>query len=437
MQRSKLPYFFLALAAVISVTAIVVMMQRLKHRPPVEVVGDPPVKSVEPTAMIPGVDEIPVKLDPQIMLEGVGTGIAAVDPAHLVARIGKALEAGDLKVVITLVGKDALDEAMIQQFKELSTPPLRLRQPDGVREVGELELNARTRWALVFEGLETGRDRIYLDLKREGEKWTVEKIALPPGLDQPVPKASPADSLGIADAFLQAVLKQDFESARWFVDPAIVSDAKIAGLCILFEEGNYRMRKVKPLRALYNRKDAVGYLANVESSDASQTAQFAIALRQMQGPSGWMVAEINLDQMLADYASRVAGGDLFYSPLVKNPAGGDTLALYFDFDEDVMDPRTRRQLEIVTMILKSDPGKKITLSGHTDARGEKSYNDKLSARRADTVRAYLTRAGVDATQIQTVAKGASQPRRPNLTESGDDNPEGRRANRRTEIYLDF
>ena len=42
-----------------------------------------------------------------------------------------------------------------------------------------------------------------------------------------------------------------------------------------------------------------------------------------------------------------------------------------------------------------------------------------------------------AAQIDTVAKGASQPRRPNLTETGEDDPEGRRANRRTEIYLDF
>jgi len=40
-------------------------------------------------------------------------------------------------------------------------------------------------------------------------------------------------------------------------------------------------------------------------------------------------------------------------------------------------------------------------------------------------------------QITTIAKGASQPRRPNVTESGQDNPDGRRANRRTEIYLDF
>ncbi len=122
---------------------------------------------------------------------------------------------------------------------------------------------------------------------------------------------------------------------------------------------------------------------------------------------------------------------------MKNPAGGETLALYFDFDEDSMDSRTRRQLEIVALMLMSDSAKKITLSGHTDALGTPEYNNSLSANRADTVRDFLAAAGVSLEQIITVAKGASQPRRPNVTETGEDDPEGRRANRRTEIYLDF
>jgi outer membrane protein OmpA-like peptidoglycan-associated protein len=42
-----------------------------------------------------------------------------------------------------------------------------------------------------------------------------------------------------------------------------------------------------------------------------------------------------------------------------------------------------------------------------------------------------------ANQIITLAKGQTQPRRPNFTESGADDPAGRRANRRAEIYLDF
>ena len=435
MQRSKLPYFFLGLAAVITVAAVAILIIRpgVPSKSPAAVSALPENPPTPPEIEKPAEPAIPQNPDtPPAPPATVG---AAADPALLVAQIAKTLEAGDLRKLSRLIGKDALDSENLARLTALAATPLRLRQPDGIREVGELELNARSRWVLELDGPPPGRDRIFLDLRRQNGKWTVEKITLPPGPDEPLPKVIPADSLDVADAFLQAVLKQDFEHARAFVDPATVSDAKIAGLCILFEEGEYRLRKTKPLRSMFQRDDTAGYLANVETRDGKQTAQFALTLKQ--APASWIVSEINLNQLLADYARRVAGGDLYYTPLVKNPGGGDTLALYFEFDEDEMNPRTSRQLEIVSLILRSDPGKKITLSGHTDVLGTAVYNNSLSSRRAGVVRDFLIKAGVDARQIVTVAKGASQPRRPNVTETGVDDPEGRRANRRTEIYLDF
>ena len=434
MQRSKLPHFFLVLATLLGAAAIYMILRRPVSQPRI---SPPETAAPTPPPQIKALAEPAATEDPATVLADLGIGVAAADPAVLVAQIATALEAGDLTKVGRLIGKSAFDPETLARLKALSSTPLKVRQPNGIREVGELELNAHSRWALELDGLEPGRDMILLDLRKNNGKWKVEKITLPPAPGEPIPKAVFADSLGVADAFLQAVLKQDFEFARAFVDPATVSDAKIAGLCILFEEGEYRLRKSKPLRSMFQRGDTVGYLANVETIAGKLSAQFAMTLRQPPAPSNWIVAEINLDQLLADYARRVAGGDLYYSPLVKNPGGGDTLALYFDFDEDAMNLRTRRQLEIVTRILRSDPGKKITLSGHTDALGTQDYNNSLSSRRASVVRDYLVRAGVDEAQIVTVAKGASQPRRPNLTETGGDNAEGRRANRRTEIYLDF
>ena len=442
MQSSRIPYFFLGLAAVLAIAALVLLLLRPGVKPP------PPPKPAAPAVLATPDESDPVDPsdslnqpvppdDPETVLEDLGIGVTSADPADLVNRIAKAMEEGDFNSVGRLIGKQAMDPETSARLQELFSSQLRLRQPDGIREVGELELNARTRWALELDGLEPGRDRIFLDLRRTDKQWSVEKIVLPPAPGQPIPRAVLADSLGVADAFLQAVLKQDFEFARAFVDSTTVSDAKIAGLCILFEEGQYRLRKTKPLRAMFQRPKAVGYLANVETTDGSQSAQFALTMRQPPAPSNWLVSEINLDQLLADYARRVAGGDVYYSPLVKNPEGGDTLALYFEFDEDSMNPRTRRQLEIVSMILKADPGKRITLSGHTDSLGTEEYNNRLSSRRAKVVRDFLIDAGVASSQIVTVAKGSSQPRRPNVTETGDDNPEGRRANRRTEIYLDF
>jgi outer membrane protein OmpA-like peptidoglycan-associated protein len=440
-MRSRLPYIFFALAAALAIAAVVLLIVRPGVRPV-------PPPTIKPTVPAPSeVDKTKAALDaasqpvpvpdPETTLAELGIGLAAANPEDLAKMTAQAIESGDIAALTRLLGKDAADPETLARLKALAALPPDMRKITGLREVGELELNTRTRWTMRMQGAEPGRDSIELDLKREDGKWKIERIAMPETTDQNQPVPAVMDPLTVADRFIQALLVQQFESARSLVDPSTVSDAKLAGLCILFEEGGYRMRKVKPLRTMFQREDAVGFLANVEAVDGKETAQFALTLRRPSQDVGWRVTEINLDQMLADYSRRMGGGDIYYSPLVKNPAGGDTLALYFEFDEADMNPRTRRQLEIVAMILKADPGKRITLSGHTDALGTDPYNRQLSARRASVVRDFLIESGVEAAQIVTVAKGASQPRRPNLTETGEDNPEGRRANRRTEIYLDF
>lgn len=437
-SRSKPVFIVLSLALVTSgIVAIVLKWHRDPSPASAGPSQPPPASRPETKPVIPTLDQPAKEAEPEGGLQDLGLGVASVDPAILVARIGKALEAGDLETATKLIGRQALDQRSEDRLKALAgMNGLKLRQPP-VREVGELELNALTRYALELDSAEPGRDRIFLDLRRKDGKWSVEKLVLPPAAGEPVPRAVLVDSLGISDAFLQAVLHQNFELAKEFADHTTVSDAKIAGLCILFEEGNYRLRPEKPLRSLLNRPEAAGYLANVETIDGTAAAEFTLMLRQPPGGGNWRVSEINLDKLLADYAKRYAGGDVYFSPLVKNPKGGDTLVLYFDFDQDQIGERTRRQLDIVAQILKTDVGKKLTLSGHTDALGDASYNERLSSRRAAVVRDYLAAAGVATSQIVTEGKGMSQPRRPNFTESGADNPEGRRVNRRTEIYLDF
>lgn len=436
MARTKLPYLFLGIAAVLALSALALLVIRPGARPAMATAPAAP-----PSAHTPPPDVLPAAIqpgqDPGTRLTDPGSGMATATADELVGRIASVLAAGDFTGLTTLIGSEALDAQTAERLRQIVTSRPRLSQPDGIREIGELELNTRSRWAIQLDGGDPALNRLVLDLRRAEGKWTVEKITLPAAGDDTDADEAPADSLGVADTFLRSLLNQDFELARTFVDPATVTDVKIAGLCILFEEGGYRMRRTRPLRCMFQRADTVGYLANVVTSDGSQGAQFSLTLRHPPAPAGWRITEINLDQLLTEYARRVAGGDVHYSPLVRNPSGGETIALYFGFDEDAMAPRTRRQLEIVSLILKADPGRKISLSGHTDSLGSDGYNNSLSARRARTVRDFLTDAGVDPLQITTIAKGASQPRRPNVTETGDDNPDGRRVNRRTEIYLDF
>ncbi len=443
MNDSRLPIVFVAGAVGLAAVVGTLYLKRGKEPapvvPPRPPVAEVPKESPEPAA-IPATQqesEVDEPQDPEAALANAGVGLAAVDPAELLEKIGQALEAGDFQKLGELIGREALDETTRKRLAQLALQAPKLRRPNAVQEVGELELNSRARWALWLEGLEAGRNRIFFDLKRDGGKWSVQSLTLPPGPGEPVPKAVLVDALGIADAFLQATLHQQFELAKEFVDSTTVSDAKIAGLCILFEDGNYQLRPEKPLRAMFQQPDTAGYLARVVTSEGAEAAEFSLVLRQPAQAGHWRVSDINLDELLADYARRVAGGDVYYTPLLKNPKGGDTLVLYFDFDEDSLAPRTQRQLAIVSQILKTDPEKQLTLSGHTDALGTVPYNEKLSARRAAAVKDYLVQSGVAENQIITLAKGQTQPRRPNFTETGADDPAGRRANRRAEIYLDF
>ena len=373
---------------------------------------------------------------PEQMLIDAGLGAAELDPETLLKKIGKALEDSDLKQTTALIGQKALDESHLKGLQALAEKgDFRLSAMDPVIEIGELEANRKSRWALNMQGSQKGA-RIYFDLLRgDTGKWGVDKIKLP---DEDVPgRAVFIDSLGITDAFLQAALDQNFDDAKSFVDSGKVSDAKIAGLCIIFEEAKYQLREQKPLRAMFNKDLTAGFVAHVEDETGEKASDFGVNVQRVSAAHPWRVTEVNLDSLLADYANRVAGGDVHFTPIVKNPAGGDTLILYFGFDEDGLTPRTQRQLDIVAGLLKIDPNKKLTLSGHTDALGTDEYNDDLSGKRAGAVEKYLLGVGVPEAQIIALAEGEAKPRLPNATVDGEDNPAGRRANRRTEIYLGF
>lgn len=434
MNESRIPTLFLVGSAALA--AAVSGLYAFRTKPTVSAVpaAVPPAGNSIVQAETPAPDPDPEPLvAPPPVAARTPAGESASVPGPLVEQIGAALEAGDLEKLGGLIGSDALDEAAIQELARLVAG-----SPDiEVEEVGEIELNRSARWALRLDGQEPGRDRIFLDLVRENGRWSVRSVTLPPPDDQVADAALPDDPLGIADAFLQAVLRQEFETAKRFADPSAVSDAKIAGLCILFEAGNYRLRAERPLRAMLRRPDTSGFLASVVAADGSDAAEFSLILRANGQDASWRVTDLNLDDLLTDYAGRVAGGDVYYAPIIKNPKGGETLVLYFAFDEDTLAPRSQRQLGIVAHLLMTDPGKKLTLSGHTDALGTEEYNEQLSIRRAAAVKEFLVKSGVAEGQIDTKAKGQSQPRRPNFTEAGGDNPEGRRANRRAEIYLDF
>ena len=106
----------------------------------------------------------------------------------------------------------------------------------------------------------------------------------------------------------------------------------------------------------------------------------------------------------------------------------------FDFDKADLRPEALPSLQKVVTVMQSYPAYLCTIGGHTDGKGEKQYNQKLSERRADSVKTWLVAHGVS-NSITAHGFGDTKPVVPNKKPNGADDPEGRQKNRRVEITL--
>jgi len=102
---------------------------------------------------------------------------------------------------------------------------------------------------------------------------------------------------------------------------------------------------------------------------------------------------------------------------------------FFDFDKSVIKPEGKAKLDDLVGKVKAINLEVIIAVGHTDSLGSDTYNQKLSLRRSQAVKAYLVSKGIDKTRIYTEGKGEKQPVADNKTK------EGRAKNRRVEIEV--
>jgi len=102
---------------------------------------------------------------------------------------------------------------------------------------------------------------------------------------------------------------------------------------------------------------------------------------------------------------------------------------FFDFDKSVLKPEAKAKLDDLVSKLAPINLEVIIAVGHTDGIGSDAYNNKLSVRRAESVKAYLVSKGIEPNRVYTEGKGKKQPVADNKT------AEGRAKNRRVEIEV--
>ena len=101
----------------------------------------------------------------------------------------------------------------------------------------------------------------------------------------------------------------------------------------------------------------------------------------------------------------------------------------FEFNKDSLTPGARDVLIDVSKGLNSQKDLRVEIAGHTDSKGSDSYNQRLSERRAASVRTFLLSQGVSPAQLVSKGYGEAQPAATNDTDAG------RAQNRRVEFRV--
>jgi len=137
------------------------------------------------------------------------------------------------------------------------------------------------------------------------------------------------------------------------------------------------------------------------------------------------------DSLASSPAAAPGGTD---SNLNQTPAPAATTVavpdrVHFALNSARLSSRSAAVLERLAVVLATHPSVTVELQGHADERGNETFNQKLSLRRAEVVRTYLVATGIDRVRVTLRACGGSQP-----AQDGNDS-ESHARNRRVEFHV--
>ncbi len=217
--------------------------------------------------------------------------------------------------------------------------------------------------------------------------------------------------------------KEDLQKTEGDIAVIIISDGKACPDPV---------RAAQQLKFMYGERLCI-YTVLVGNDDRGFETMNEVA---RAGECGYLISSYRLETKdgMADFVR-----DVFLKEKCKDeparPAKRPVIekivlsAVMFDFDSAEIKSEFRPALDAAAGVLKKHDDKNVIIEGHTDSVGSEQYNQRLSLRRAQSVRNYLVSKGVTPTHLTSKGYGESDPIADNTTDAG------RRRNRRVEFVV--
>jgi len=141
----------------------------------------------------------------------------------------------------------------------------------------------------------------------------------------------------------------------------------------------------------------------------------------MKSPLAPLAAMLLLSSATSPFAQEAGAPGAAVQPVVVRATA------HFEFDRTTVLPADQQSLLAEVATMKDVTWRSVSAEGYADSTGSAAYNERLSARRAAAVRAFLLGKGLGAEMVHAQGKGTVDPVADNTT------PEGRAQNRRTEV----
>jgi outer membrane protein OmpA-like peptidoglycan-associated protein len=176
-----------------------------------------------------------------------------------------------------------------------------------------------------------------------------------------------------------------------------------------------------------------GYYTMTSLKDQNNHQIFSVSLKSAEGKSsdisyagGNLANLVSSESFLSSDAGPAGSIPDYY--FIQN-------IILFDYNDYSLNVKAVREVERLYFVLQKYPEIEIELTGHTDSKGTSDYNQRLSKNRSQSIADYLTDHGIKADRITVKGSGEMDPLALNISEGGDDAPEGRTLNRNVSIKI--